>query len=79
MITNIDLDGNPLRIDKLTRKLVESIILTTLLNEKKNYFSENNWSIIPVIDSIITDKNTFSGFPEAGRGIAVSPFPSFKI
>lgn len=37
------------------------------------------FKIIPVMDSIITDKNTFNGFPEAGRGIAVNPFPSFRI
>ena len=32
-----------------------------------------------MIDSIITDKNTFNGFPLDGLGIAVNPFPEFKI
>ena len=33
----------------------------------------------PVIDSIITDRKTFSGFPDVGLGIAVKPLPLFSI
>ena len=36
-------------------------------------------SEMSVMDSIMTDRKTFKGFPELGRGIAVNPVPFERI